>query len=95
MGNCEMFYSYSKVVCFIYFRLKFVIQDLFQMKFVCLSSLEISTIKQEREQKVARARRKATPVVGDMRPLADALPELSQLLPSLKHPAGIHRKNKR
>ncbi|XP_056615104.1 protein FAM207A [Triplophysa dalaica] len=55
---------------------------------------KISTIKQEREQQVARARRKATPVVGDMRPLADALPELSQLLPSLKHPAGIHRKNK-
>ncbi|KAA0712068.1 hypothetical protein E1301_Tti012803 [Triplophysa tibetana] len=55
---------------------------------------KISTIKQEREQQVARARRKATPVVGDMRPLADALPELSLLLPSLKHPAGIHRKNK-
>lgn len=55
---------------------------------------KISSIKLEREQKVAQARRKATPVVGDMRPLADALPELSQLLPSLKTLAGSHRKNK-
>lgn len=55
---------------------------------------KISTIKQEREQQVAQARRKATPVVGDMRPLADALPELSQLLPSLKTPAGVQRRNK-
>nr|XP_055072639.1 protein FAM207A [Misgurnus anguillicaudatus] len=55
---------------------------------------KISSIKLERQQQVAQARRKATPVVGDMRPLADALPELSQLLPSLKTPAGSHRKNK-
>ncbi|XP_051550602.1 ribosome biogenesis protein SLX9 homolog [Myxocyprinus asiaticus] len=52
---------------------------------------KISAIKHAREQQVAQARRKATPVVGDMRPLADALPELSQLLPSLK---SAHRKNK-
>lgn len=55
---------------------------------------KISSIKLERKQQVAQARRKATPVVGDMRPLADALPELSQLLPSLRTPAGSHRKNK-
>uniref|UniRef100_A0A671SEV5 Protein FAM207A-like n=1 Tax=Sinocyclocheilus anshuiensis TaxID=1608454 RepID=A0A671SEV5_9TELE len=50
---------------------------------------KISAIKLAREQQVAQARRKATPVVGDMRPLADALPELSQLLPPL-----TQRKNK-
>ncbi|XP_059425277.1 protein FAM207A [Carassius carassius] len=55
---------------------------------------KISAIKLAREQQVAQARRKATPVVGDMRPLADALPELSLLLPSLKTPAGAQRRNK-
>uniref|UniRef100_A0A8C1IQD0 Family with sequence similarity 207 member A n=1 Tax=Cyprinus carpio TaxID=7962 RepID=A0A8C1IQD0_CYPCA len=55
---------------------------------------KISAIKLAREQQVAQARRKATPVVGDMRPLADALPELSQLLPPLKSPASAQRKNK-
>ncbi|XP_051978134.1 protein FAM207A [Xyrauchen texanus] len=52
---------------------------------------KISAIKHAHEQQVAQARRKATPVVGDMRPLADALPELSQLIPSLR---STHRKNK-
>ncbi|XP_067271831.1 protein FAM207A isoform X2 [Pseudorasbora parva] len=55
---------------------------------------KISAIKLAREQQVAQVRRKATPVVGDMRPLADALPELSQLLPSFKTSARAHRKNK-
>ncbi|RXN37727.1 FAM207A-like isoform X1 [Labeo rohita] len=55
---------------------------------------KISAIKLAREQQVAQARRKATPVVGDMRPLVDALPELSQLLPSLKTSASTQRKNK-
>lgn len=41
---------------------------------------KISSIKQSREQELAAARRKNTPVVGDLRPLADALPELSQLI---------------
>ncbi|KAK7880565.1 hypothetical protein WMY93_032790, partial [Mugilogobius chulae] len=41
---------------------------------------KISSIKQTREQELAAARRKNTPVVGDLRPLVDALPELSQLL---------------
>lgn len=41
---------------------------------------KISSIKQSREQELAAARRKNTPVVGDLRPLVDALPELSQLI---------------
>ncbi|XP_072288981.1 ribosome biogenesis protein SLX9 homolog isoform X2 [Eucyclogobius newberryi] len=41
---------------------------------------KISSIKQTRENELAAARRKNTPVVGDLRPLVDALPELSQLL---------------
>ncbi|XP_030627849.1 ribosome biogenesis protein SLX9 homolog [Chanos chanos] len=45
---------------------------------------KISAIKLAKEQQAAQARRKATPVVGDMRPLVDALPELSQLLPTTK-----------
>ncbi|CAJ1087175.1 protein FAM207A [Xyrichtys novacula] len=41
---------------------------------------KISSIKQAKERQAAEARRQATPVVGDMKPLADALPELSQLI---------------
>uniref|UniRef100_A0A8C6M517 SLX9 ribosome biogenesis factor n=1 Tax=Nothobranchius furzeri TaxID=105023 RepID=A0A8C6M517_NOTFU len=41
---------------------------------------KINFIKQAKEQQAAKARRQATPVVGDMRPLADALPELCQLI---------------
>ncbi|KAM9334080.1 ribosome biogenesis protein SLX9 homolog [Symphorus nematophorus] len=41
---------------------------------------KISSIKQAKERQAAEARRQATPVVGDMRPLADALPELCQLV---------------
>lgn len=41
---------------------------------------KISSIKQAKEQQAAEARRQATPIVGDLRPLADALPELSQLI---------------
>ncbi|TRZ00778.1 hypothetical protein DNTS_034750 [Danionella cerebrum] len=40
---------------------------------------KISAVKLAREQHAADKRRKATPVVGDMRPLADALPELHEL----------------
>ncbi|XP_055764119.1 ribosome biogenesis protein SLX9 homolog [Salvelinus fontinalis] len=43
---------------------------------------KISSIKLAKEQQVAQAKRAAMPVVGDMRPLADALPELCQLIPS-------------
>ncbi|XP_017538711.1 protein FAM207A [Pygocentrus nattereri] len=48
---------------------------------------KISAIKVAREQQVALERRKATPVVGDMQVLADALPELTQLLPSVRESA--------
>ncbi|KAG9328850.1 hypothetical protein JZ751_010121 [Albula glossodonta] len=51
---------------------------------------KISAIVRSREQQAAQARRKATPVVGDMRPLADALPELSQLVTSSR--TSTHRK---
>ncbi|KAK2856676.1 hypothetical protein Q5P01_005411 [Channa striata] len=40
---------------------------------------KISSIKQTKEQQVAKARRQATPLVGDLRPLVDALPELCPL----------------
>ncbi|XP_035600758.1 ribosome biogenesis protein SLX9 homolog [Oncorhynchus keta] len=43
---------------------------------------KISSIKLAKEQQVAQAKRAAMPVVGDMRPLADALPELCQLIPA-------------
>ncbi|KAI4882642.1 hypothetical protein NFI96_022495 [Prochilodus magdalenae] len=57
---------------------------------------KISAIKVAREQQVALERRKATPVVGDMRVLADALPELTQLLPSVRasSTASVQRKQK-
>ncbi|XP_024120982.1 protein FAM207A [Oryzias melastigma] len=58
---------------------------------------KISSIKQVKEQQLAEARRKATPVVGDMRPLADALPQLSELMaPAAAAPTSRRksRKNK-
>lgn len=41
---------------------------------------KISSIRQTKEQQAAEARRQATPVVGDLKPLVDALPELCQLV---------------
>lgn len=56
---------------------------------------KISSIKQAKEQQAAEARRKATPVVGDMRPLADALPELSQLIsPASTAPTACRKSRK-
>uniref|UniRef100_A0A4W6EFN4 Family with sequence similarity 207 member A n=1 Tax=Lates calcarifer TaxID=8187 RepID=A0A4W6EFN4_LATCA len=57
---------------------------------------KISSIKQAQEQQVAEARRQATPVVGDLRPLVDALPELCQLLdpPTTVGPTA-RRKNRK
>ncbi|XP_028327319.1 ribosome biogenesis protein SLX9 homolog [Gouania willdenowi] len=56
---------------------------------------KISIIKQNKERQAAEARRQATPVVGDMRPLADALPELFQLIsPAVTSTAGRHRSRK-
>ncbi|XP_030607506.1 ribosome biogenesis protein SLX9 homolog isoform X2 [Archocentrus centrarchus] len=56
---------------------------------------EISSIKQAKEQQAAEARRKATPVVGDMRPLADALPELSQLISPASTAPSTCRKSRK
>ncbi|XP_051915275.1 protein FAM207A isoform X1 [Hippocampus zosterae] len=48
---------------------------------------KISVIKLTKERQAAQARRQATPVVGDMSVLAEALPELSELIA----PAGTAR----
>lgn len=56
---------------------------------------KISSIKQAKEQQAAEARRQATPVVGDMRPLADALPELSQLIAPTATTAPAARRKSR
>lgn len=56
---------------------------------------KISSIKQAKEQQAAEARRQATPVVGDMRPLADALPELSQLMAPIATTKTARRKSRK
>lgn len=56
---------------------------------------KISFIKQAKEQQAATARRQATPVVGDLRPLADALPELCQLHPAANTDTSVRRKNRK
>ncbi|XP_069052664.1 ribosome biogenesis protein SLX9 homolog isoform X2 [Lepisosteus oculatus] len=56
------------------------------------SQKEIGAIKLAREQQKAQAKRRATPVVGDMQPLADALPELPKLMTSCR--AQASRKSK-
>lgn len=64
---------------------------------VCCRLTEISSIKRVKEQQAAEARRKATPVVGDMQPLADALPQLNELIgPAAAAPTSRRksRKNK-
>ncbi|XP_006636751.3 ribosome biogenesis protein SLX9 homolog isoform X1 [Lepisosteus oculatus] len=53
---------------------------------------KIGAIKLAREQQKAQAKRRATPVVGDMQPLADALPELPKLMTSCR--AQASRKSK-
>ncbi|XP_053472868.1 protein FAM207A [Ictalurus furcatus] len=50
---------------------------------------KISAIKLARENRTELARRKATPVVGDMRVLADALPEI---LPCIRAPTSKKQK---
>ncbi|KAH0621755.1 hypothetical protein JD844_023374 [Phrynosoma platyrhinos] len=47
---------------------------------------EIEGIKLAKQQQKAEVKRKATPVVGDMHPLMDALPELSDLVSASKFP---------
>ncbi|XP_076027713.1 ribosome biogenesis protein SLX9 homolog [Genypterus blacodes] len=58
---------------------------------------KITSIKQAKEQQAAAARRQATPVVGDMKVLADALPELSQLLtpPTPATTSAARRRNRK
>ncbi|XP_037552320.1 protein FAM207A [Nematolebias whitei] len=56
---------------------------------------KISFIKKAKEQQEAEARRRATPVVGDMRPLADALPELCQLIGPTAAPVTSCRKSRK
>ncbi|XP_061571775.1 ribosome biogenesis protein SLX9 homolog [Cololabis saira] len=53
---------------------------------------KMTSIRESRVQQAAAARRQATPVVGDLQPLADALPELSQLLGA---PGGARGARKR
>ncbi|XP_005997000.1 protein FAM207A [Latimeria chalumnae] len=48
---------------------------------------KIEAIRLGKQKQKAEAKRKATPVVGDMQPLADALPELSQLFTASRPPA--------
>uniref|UniRef100_G1KJ73 Uncharacterized protein n=1 Tax=Anolis carolinensis TaxID=28377 RepID=G1KJ73_ANOCA len=48
--------------------------------------LEIEGIKVAKQQQKAEAKRKATPVIGDLHPLMDALPELSDLMTLRKFP---------
>ncbi|KAM9835785.1 ribosome biogenesis protein SLX9 homolog [Aulostomus maculatus] len=56
---------------------------------------KISSIKQAKEQQAAKAQRQATPVVGDMRVLADALPELSELIAPATTAPTARRKSRK
>ncbi|XP_062817749.1 ribosome biogenesis protein SLX9 homolog isoform X1 [Anolis carolinensis] len=47
---------------------------------------KIEGIKVAKQQQKAEAKRKATPVIGDLHPLMDALPELSDLMTLRKFP---------
>lgn len=66
-----------------------------EVRDVCALSTEISSIKQAKERQAAEARRQATPVVGDMQPLADALPELSQLIAPTATTKAARRKSRK
>ncbi|KAF2987351.1 hypothetical protein EK904_002389 [Melospiza melodia maxima] len=48
--------------------------------------LEIESVKMAKQKQKAEAKRKATPVVGDMQPLMEALPELSYLTTGARKP---------
>lgn len=45
---------------------------------LCLAEIEM--IKLAKQKMKAQEKRKSTPVVGDMQPLSDALPELTELI---------------
>lgn len=77
------------VMSFVYSKVVFVTLYYCSIQlFTYFMLLEISSIKQAKEQQAAEARRKATPVVGDMRPLFSALPELSELVATATPPTG-------
>ncbi|XP_074857044.1 ribosome biogenesis protein SLX9 homolog isoform X6 [Carettochelys insculpta] len=57
--------------------------DLDSRSFVSTQT-EIEGVKLARQKQKAKAKRKATPVVGDMQPLMEALPELSELTTTSK-----------
>lgn len=88
-------YIYRQYVKFLLFCLQLLSHLVLERKAVYASSSEISSIKQAKEQQAAEARRQATPVVGDMRPLADALPELSQLIAPIAATAKSARRKSR
>lgn len=54
---------------------------------------KIDSLKLARQAEKAQAKRKATPVVGDMQPLVDALPELSELT-SVRKPKAPRKQPK-
>ncbi|MEE6491037.1 hypothetical protein FKM82_016078 [Ascaphus truei] len=54
---------------------------------------KIEALKLAQQTQKAQAKRKATPVVGDMRPLVDALPELSELI-SVRKPRAPRKQPK-
>uniref|UniRef100_A0A452GH12 Uncharacterized protein n=1 Tax=Gopherus agassizii TaxID=38772 RepID=A0A452GH12_9SAUR len=54
---------------------------------------KIEGLKLARQKQKAEAKRKATPVVGDMQPLLEALPELSELTTASKARKQPKRKN--
>ncbi|KAM9305628.1 ribosome biogenesis protein SLX9 homolog [Gastrophryne carolinensis] len=55
---------------------------------------KIETIKLTQQAMKAQAKRRATPVVGDMQPLVDALPELSELTSVRRSKRKPERKTK-
>ncbi|XP_021254441.1 protein FAM207A isoform X2 [Numida meleagris] len=57
---------------------------------------KIASVKLAKQKQKAEAKRKATPVVGDMQPLMEALPELSDLAAGIKgrKPSKRHVKAK-
>ncbi|NWX20793.1 F207A protein, partial [Aegotheles bennettii] len=55
---------------------------------------KIESVKLAKQKQKAEAKRKATPVVGDMQPLMEALPELSELTTGGRKPPKSHLKAK-
>ncbi|XP_029462026.1 protein FAM207A isoform X5 [Rhinatrema bivittatum] len=62
-------------------------------KSIISAKKEIDALKLAHQKQKAQAKRKATPVVGDMQPLVDALPELSELL-TVSKPREARKRSK-